>query len=52
MQPKELPYKDPMELKVQRKDKERQEEEDKTEEPRRVTMQEMARECSLFGKAL
>ena len=52
MQHKELTYKDPMELKVQRKDKERQEEEDKTEEPKRFMMQEMARECSLFEKAL
>ena len=35
---KELPYKDPMELKAQRKDKERQEEEDKPEEPKRFRM--------------
>ena len=40
-----------MVLKVQKKDKERQEEE-VTEEPKRFTMQEMAREFSLFEEAL
>ena len=41
-----------MELEAQRKDKERQEEEEVTEEPKRFTMQEMAREFSLFQGAL
>ena len=43
---------DLMESEAQRKDDERQEEEELTEEPKRFTMQEMARECSLFEKAL
>ena len=41
-----------MELEAQRKDEERQEEEQVTEEPKRFTMQEIAREYSLFEKAL
>ena len=41
---------DLMELESQRKDKERQEEDDVTEEPKRLTAQEMSRGFSLFGK--
>ena len=41
-----------MELEAQRKDKERQEEEEVTEEPKRFMMQEMARRFSLFEEAL
>ena len=41
-----------MELEAQRKDKERQEEEEATEEPKRFTTQEMARGFSLFEEAL
>ena len=41
-----------MELETQRKDKERQEEEEVTEELKRSTMPEMARELSLFDEAL
>ncbi|XP_054946389.1 nuclear autoantigen Sp-100 isoform X5 [Physeter macrocephalus] len=40
------------ELKAQRKDRERQEEEEVTEEPKRFTMQEIARGFSLFEEAL
>ena len=40
------------ELEAQRKDEERQEEEDVTEETERFTMQEMARGFSLFEEAL
>ena len=40
------------ELEAQRKDEERQEEEEVTEEPKRFTMQEMARGFSLFEEAL
>jgi len=39
-----------MELESQRKDKERQEEEDVAEEPKRLTAQEMSSRFSLFGK--
>ena len=35
---------------IQRKDEERQGEEEVTEELKRLTMQEMARGCSLFEK--
>ena len=41
-----------MELEAQRKDKERQEEEEVTEEPKKFTMQEMARGFSLFEEPL
>ena len=41
-----------MELVTQRKDKERQEEEEVTEELKRATMPEMAKELSLFDEAL
>ena len=41
-----------LELEAQRKDGERQEEEEVTEEPKRFTMQEMARGFSLFEEAL
>ena len=41
-----------MELEAQRKDEERQEEEEVTEEPKRFIMQEMARRFSLFEEAL
>ena len=44
VQHKELTNEDLMELEVQRKDKERQEEEEITEELKRFTMQEMARD--------
>ena len=47
VQHEELTNEDLMELEAQRKDKERQEEE-VTEEPKRFTMQEMARGFSLF----
>ena len=40
------------ELEAQRKDEERQEEEEVNEEPKRFTMQEMAREFSLSEEAL
>ena len=40
------------ELEAQRKDEERQEEEEVTKEPKRFTMQEMARGFSLFEEAL
>ena len=43
---------DLMELEAQRKDEERQEEEEVTEEPKRFMTQEMAREFSLFEEAL
>ena len=49
---KELTNEDLMELEAQRKDKERQEEEEVTEEPKRVMMQEMAKGFSLFEEAL
>ena len=42
-QHKELPNEDLMELEAERKDEERQEEEEVTEEPKRYTMQETAR---------
>ena len=48
----ELTNEDLMELEAQRKDQERQEEEEVTEEPKRFTTQEMAREFSLFEEAL
>ena len=41
-----------MELVTQRKDKERQEEEEVTEELERATMPEMAKELSLFDEVL
>ena len=41
-----------MELEAQRKDEERQEEEEVTEELKRFTMQEMARGFSLFEETL
>ena len=41
-----------MELEAHRKDKERQEEEEVTEELKRFTMQEMARGLSLSDEAL
>ena len=41
-----------MELEAQRKDEERQEEEEVTEEPKRFTTQEIARGFSLFEEAL
>ena len=41
-----------MELEAQRKDKERQEEKEVTEEPKRFMTQEMARGFSLFEEAL
>ena len=52
VQHKELTNEDLMELEAQRKDEERQEEEEVTEEPKRFTTQEMAREFSLFEEAL
>ena len=52
MQHKELTNEDLMELQSQRKDKERQEEEEVTEEPKRFTAQEMARRFSLSEEAL
>ena len=51
VQHKRLTNEDLMELEVQRKDEERQEEE-VTEEPKRFTTQEMAREFFLFEEAL
>ena len=51
VQPAALMNEDLMELEAQRKDEERQEEE-VTEEPKRFTMQEMARGFSLFEGAL
>ena len=51
VQHEELTNEDLMELEAQRKDEERQEEE-VTEEPKRFTMQEMARGFSLFKEAL
>ena len=52
MQHEELTNEDLMELEVHRKDKERQEEEKVTEEPKRFTMQEMARGFSLSEEVL
>ena len=52
VQHKELTNEDPMELEAQRKDEERQEEEEVTEEPKRFTTQEMARGFSLFEEAM
>ena len=52
MQHEELTNEDLMELQAQRKDKERQEEEEVTEEPKRFMTQEMARGFSLFEEAL
>ena len=43
---------DLMELAAQRRDEERQEEQEVTEEPKRFTTQEMARGFSLFEEAL
>ena len=40
------------ELEAERKDKERQQEEEVTEEPKRCTVQEMARGFSLFEETL
>ena len=52
VQHEELTNEDLMELEAQRKDKERQEEEEVTEELKRLTTQEMARGFSLFEEAL
>ena len=52
MQQEELTNEDLVELEAQRKDRERQEEEEVTKEPKRFTMQEMARGFSLFEEAL
>ena len=52
MQHEKFTNEDLMELEAQRKDKERQEEEVVTEEPKRFMMQEMARGFSLFEEAL
>ena len=52
VQHEELTNEDLMELEAQRKDEERQEEEEVTEELKRFTMQEMARRFSLFEEAL
>ena len=52
VQHEELTNEDLMELEAQRKDEERQEEEEVTEEPKKFTMQEMARGFSLFEEAL
>ena len=52
VQHKELTNEDLMELEAQRKDEERQEEEEVTEELKRFVMQEMARGFSLFEEAL
>ena len=52
VQHEELTNKDLMELEAQRKDKERQEEEEVTEELKRFTTQEVTRELSLFEGVL
>ena len=52
VQHEELTNEDLMELEAQRKDEERQEEEEVTEEPKRFTVQGMARGFSLFEEAL
>ena len=52
VQHEELTNEDLMELEAQRKDKERQEEEEVTEELKRFTTQEIARGFSLFEEAL
>ncbi|KAJ8794349.1 hypothetical protein J1605_019011 [Eschrichtius robustus] len=52
VQHKELTIEDLMELEAERKDKERQEEEEVTEEPKRCMMQETASGFSLFEEAL
>ena len=52
VQHEELTNKDLMELEAQRKDKERQEEEEVTEEPKRFRMQEMTKGFSFFEEAL
>ena len=52
VQHEELTNEDLIELEAQRKNEEKQEEEVVTEEPKRFTMQEMAREFSLFEEAL
>ena len=52
VQHEELTNEDLMELKAQRKDEERQEEEEVTEEPKIFTTQEMARGFSLSEEAL
>ena len=48
VQYEELTNEDLMELEAQRKNEERQEEEEITEEPKRFTMQKMARGFSFF----
>ncbi|TEA24048.1 hypothetical protein DBR06_SOUSAS13910003, partial [Sousa chinensis] len=52
VQHKALTNEDLMESEAQRKNKETQEEEEVTEEPKRFTMQEMARGFSLFEETL
>ena len=52
VQHEEIINEDLMELEAQSKDEERQEKEEVTEEPKRFTMQEMARGFSLFEEAL
>ena len=52
VQHEELTNENLMELEAQRKDKERQEEKEVTEEPKRFMTQEMARGFSLFEEAL
>ena len=52
VQHEELTNEDLKELEAQRKGKEREEEEEVTEEPMRFTMQEMAMVLSLFEEAL
>ena len=52
VQHEELTNKDLMELEAQRKDKEGQEEEEVTEEPKRFRMQEMTKGFSFFEEAL
>ncbi|KAJ8776071.1 hypothetical protein J1605_015846 [Eschrichtius robustus] len=52
MQHQEHTNEDLMELEAQRKDEERQEEEEVTEEPKRFMTQEMAKGFSLFKEAL
>ncbi|KAJ8798073.1 hypothetical protein J1605_001564 [Eschrichtius robustus] len=52
VQHKELTKEDLMELEAQRKDEDRQEENEVTEEPKRFTKQEVARGFSLFEETL
>ena len=52
MQHKDLTNEDLMDLKAQRKEEDRQEEEEVTEEPKRSMTREMARGVSLFEEAL